>query len=1223
MSEAVKKSDIQQGDIFGDLAKEIKEASDELKRYDEQLKSVAKTYQEQLSKAEKLSISNLQTLNSLNEKSKKLVQEKQTTTKNLNVVDQERLKLEKAIAKERAAVSLANSKENKELQQLRAEKNKINKTIRDEIKQVDRNKNAYTKLSDESRNLKNESKRLGAEMIALEAKGGKNTKEWRNLERQYRKTTTSAKATDKQLKRLDSSVGDNQRSVGNYRKSLAGLNSTLARFGVVLGFGTVLRSSISMLSEFDEKVADIQKTTGLSTKAARGLSQELLKIDTRTSITNLQELASAAGRLGIQGTQNVIDFAQAADKVFVALGDDLEGTAEEIATNLGKISSLFGLESEFGVGEGIERVGSALNELSASSKANAGNIQDFTNRLAGLAGVLEVEDVTALGALFDEAGQSMEVASSTILKLLPELSKDFERFAEVAGMPAEEFKSIAENSPIEALKLVAEGAKNNEKGLFNLTATLESYGIESARASGIVATLTNNTERLTELQAISSKAIQENTSITDEFNTKNQTLTAVYEKLVNRVKAYVLGSEGATKVSEGLKSALAFLGRNLDTIVTVVGKAIRAFIIFKTAMAAMRLADQVRGWREAGGAIGSLTKNLTSGAAGAKKFDMALKGIGLSLAIELALEMASALWEIVEASNAAKNAEEERARRAELIEARKARGQLLSSGIESKALKDLQELRNTLDLQLAQGSITQTKYNEALKEGLELTLEGTEQEAKQMLQRGLYTGQLKALSEAQKEINKLQNNPALKESLDNEIKKRFRLAMAKKTEALAAIEGMDAQIEAMKVFRDSLRQQIIDLDINTAGTKRSAKESKKDAAATRDQTKALEDQTKALEEWTEAEQAASELRNAELEKSRRDEELAQENDLISQRLTERLTLINDYERLEKISAEEATEQRIIAEIDALNERKKLLEAYGEDTIQVENEISERTLELSKLGNEELTKDQKDAQNELFDIVNQVQRNISAIIERETDRRIAALNRELEAQRSLRDQLTQLAAEGNIDAQQSIKATIEAEREKEAEIARLEERKQKIQLISQGLETYISLLENGESPGSAFAQTVITTQGLISFLSGLQGFWTGTNYAPEGLAWTQEKGAEIITDKHGNIKSLGSGEGAQLTYLNQGDKVKTASETANIFRSFSEVENLRTIPKNDSAGSSYDLMTLGSKLDKIESAVKNQPHSHTDWENITRGLGAINNRTVRGGDVTVSKHYVKR
>jgi len=56
------------------------------------------------------------------------------------------------------------------------------------------------------------------------------------------------------------------------------------------------------------------------------------------------------------------------------------------------------------------------------------------------------------------------------------------------------------------------------------------------------------------------------------------------------------------------------------------------------------------------------------------------------------------------------------------------------------------------------------------------------------------------------------------------------------------------------------------------------------------------------------------------------------------------------------------------------------------------------------------------------------------------------------------------------------------------------------------------------------------------------FWRGTENAPEGWAITQEKGAEVIKDKYGKVKSYGSDKGAQMTYLNKGDKVYNAQKS---------------------------------------------------------------------------------
>ena len=87
--------------------------------------------------------------------------------------------------------------------------------------------------------------------------------------------------------------------------------------------------------------------------------------------------------------------------------------------------------------------------------------------------------------------------------------------------------------------------------------------------------------------------------------------------------------------------------------------------------------------------------------------------------------------------------------------------------------------------------------------------------------------------------------------------------------------------------------------------------------------------------------------------------------------------------------------------------------------------------------------------------------------------------------------------------------------------------------------------------------------LVAILGGIQialvnsqevpQFYKGTDNAPEGIAWTQEKGREIIADKSGKIKSYGSDKGAQLTYLNKGDKVFTAEKSAMMFN-----ENLNSI-----------------------------------------------------------------
>jgi len=268
--------------------------------------------------------------------------------------------------------------------------------------------------------------------------------------------------------------------------------------------------------------------------------------------------------------RELLEFTESTDRAFVALGDSLDGSAEDIGLSLGKIASTFGIEQEFGIAESINKIGSSLNVAGASSKANEGFIQDFTARLAGVAvqAKLTIPQVQALGVIFDESGQSVEVAASTISKLLPAIGKDTEKFAKVAGLNIKEFEKLVSEKPLEALKAVAKGAKSSEKGLIGLSKTLQNYGITSARAAGIVGILSDKTERLTEVEALLNQAFEDGTSIADEFALKNETLGATIERLGNRWDKLILKVDSGAgvfgKAFVGIVNAMNKVLENLE-----------------------------------------------------------------------------------------------------------------------------------------------------------------------------------------------------------------------------------------------------------------------------------------------------------------------------------------------------------------------------------------------------------------------------------------------------------------------------------------------------------------------------------------------------------------------------------------------------------------------------------------------------------------------------------
>lgn len=299
-------------------------------------------------------------------------------------------------------------------------------------------------------------------------------------------------------------------------------------------------------AELSDSYADIQKTTGLLNDEVKELDKNLSGINTRTGKKELRELAVEAGRLGIDGVDNITSFVQAADQIGVALGDDLGGDTAATLRVVGKLTEQFGVAEDAGVdfGDAMLKTGSAINELSASGSTQADYLINFSRRVSGVANSADVtiDSVLAMGATLDEAGQNVEVSATTINKVLTKMFTDTEVYADIAGVKLTDFKNLLNQDAMAALELFLIGLKGNNEGLTELASKLEDAELSGARATAVLAALADNTEKLAEKQEISNKALVEGTSLTDEFNVKNNNLAATVDKIGKKLASLWLNS---------------------------------------------------------------------------------------------------------------------------------------------------------------------------------------------------------------------------------------------------------------------------------------------------------------------------------------------------------------------------------------------------------------------------------------------------------------------------------------------------------------------------------------------------------------------------------------------------------------------------------------------------------------------------------------------------------
>jgi TP901 family phage tail tape measure protein len=372
----------------------------------------------------------------------------------------------------------------------------------------------------------------------------------------------------RELRNVDSRMQTLRAGMTPFNRMWQEVKTNLVSAGAVLAgvfAGSVITQWVGGMvkgaAELSDLQADIQRTTGLNKEAARGLMDELGRFNTRTPRAELLKLAADAGKLGITGVEDIKRFVRAGDQIRVALGEDL---GEEAIKQIGKLNQTFQLGETRGLNmeQQMLSTGSAINALGQASTAQERYLVDFTRRLAGVAtqSDISIENVLGFGAALDQLGQTSETSSTAVSQFILKAFKDTADYARIANMEQAEFAKLLKTDTNEALLRVLEGLNGNNEGL---QAMVQKFGLvdqEGARAVGVLSSLARNTKLVREQQAIANTEFAKATSITNEFNTKNNTLAGNLEVVGKRLKAFFVSStlvEGLNKMAKALRDMVS------------------------------------------------------------------------------------------------------------------------------------------------------------------------------------------------------------------------------------------------------------------------------------------------------------------------------------------------------------------------------------------------------------------------------------------------------------------------------------------------------------------------------------------------------------------------------------------------------------------------------------------------------------------------------------------
>ena len=417
-------------------------------------------------------------------------------------------------------------------------------TIRINGKEVE---NTFTALNREVRALSRELRNLSP-----------GTEEFQQRATQLREARTHFNRVREEINQVNSTLTEASTRTSRLGDIIRGVFAG----NLITGFFSTLtgkaRNATDELLKISDLMTGVEKTTGLASSQVRELWNEFDNLNTRTSKQELLNIAQIGGRLGITDKDQLREFTTEIDKIYVALGDSFQGGLEEVTTKVGKLKNLFAETRDQNYGEALNAIGSALNELGANGSSTEQNITEFATRIGALPSVLKpsIEKTLGLGAAFEESGIDAEVASSGYSRFMSVAGNNIDAFARQMKITKKEASELFNTRPEEFFLRFGESLKG--LGAEQTAGVLKGLKLNTVEIQKALGTAGDKADRFRQLMNLSGTAMQESTSIQNEFNKVNENTAAIWDK-IKKVFAETFTSDTMAQWFGGLIKLLGWL----------------------------------------------------------------------------------------------------------------------------------------------------------------------------------------------------------------------------------------------------------------------------------------------------------------------------------------------------------------------------------------------------------------------------------------------------------------------------------------------------------------------------------------------------------------------------------------------------------------------------------------------------------------------------------------
>lgn len=412
----------------------------------------------------------------------------------------------------------------------------------------------------------------------------------------YDKLAEKIRAADLEMKNLGN---ESKGTTSAFEKAVSRLKTYITLY---MGTAVAIQKIGDTMGDtmtLSDKMGEVRKTTGFTADQVGRLSDNLAKLDTRTPIQDLMDMAAAAGQLGLHTEEDVRGFTEAANMLHVALPE----LGEESATEMMKVALATGevnkirKQMEDGTVQGssatavaMEKIASTIDRLRATTAAAAQPVTDFVKRVGavGAQSGITVDQVAALGATVDELGMGTEMAATAISRMIPAIKNHAFDIAQAIGVTPKTIRDLYDSGKaMDVILMILQHIHDqnlNPDGIEKLLGVggmgeiMKELDQQGARAGIVFAGLSQNVGELRKNLGTAKEAYADNIAIQQEYDKMNDTTAARWERLKNQLQEFFV-NDSSQRFFGGIISALRVLV-NFITDDGPIGRALRYTVFY-------------------------------------------------------------------------------------------------------------------------------------------------------------------------------------------------------------------------------------------------------------------------------------------------------------------------------------------------------------------------------------------------------------------------------------------------------------------------------------------------------------------------------------------------------------------------------------------------------------------------------------------------------------------